>query len=97
MVDSPRLDIAYIAKLARLNLTPSEKNSLSRELADVLDHIAKLSEMDLEGVEPTFQTTGLTDSLREDEVDESRILSSEEALSGTAEKKNGMFKVPKII
>lgn len=97
MADSPRLDIDYIAKLARLDLTPSEKKALSRELADVLDHIAKLSEMDLEDVEPTFQTTGLTDSLREDEVDESRILSPEEALSGTAAKKKGMFRVPKII
>ena len=97
MAKSPQLDITYIAKLARLHLSPSEEKRLSKELNGVLAHIAKLSEMDLQDVEPTFQTTGLTDSLREDRVDESRLLSPEEALRGTADKKNGMFKVPKII
>ena len=88
MVKAPALDIDYIAKLARLTLTSSEKERFSRELKDVLVHVEKLKEQDLKEVAPTFQTTGSTDTLREDAIEEKRILSPNEG---------GLFKVPKVL
>ena len=91
------MDIDYIAKLARLELTSSEKERFSKELADVLNHVDTLKEFDLKDVAPTFQTTGSTDVVREDKVDESQILSSDEALSNAKKHEKDLFRVPKVI
>ena len=97
MAKAPILDIDYIAKLARLTLTSSEKERFSRELKDVLNHVAKLKEQDLSNIAPTFQTTGSTDVVREDEVDQNRILSPVEALANAKKKERGLFQVPKVL
>ncbi len=91
------MDISYIAKLARLKLTPEEEADFSRQLADVLRHVEKLEELDLKGVSPTFQTTGATDAVRPDRVDLERGLAQKEALAGTAYSRRGFFRVPKIL
>lgn len=97
MLSVPNLDIDYIANLARLTLTPEEKKRFSRELSAILTHIAKLSELELKDVPPTFQTTGATDVLREDQIDPKRILSAKEALANAKSTQKGFFKVPKIL
>ena len=97
MVKAPALDIDYIAKLARLTLTSSEKERFSRELKDVLVHVEKLKEQDLKEVAPTFQTTGSTDTLREDAIEEKRILSPNEDIANAKSKERGLFKVPKVL
>ena len=97
MAKSPSLNIDYIARLARLTLTPQEKKSFSQQLADVLSQIEELKKVDVSGVEPTFQTTGATDVLRSDEVQKERILTSQEALANTKEKARGHFRVPKML
>ena len=91
------MDIDYIAKLARLTLTSSEKERFARELKDVLAHVEKLKERDLSNVAPTFQTTGSTDVVREDEVEKERILPSKEALANAKSVERNLFKVPKVI
>ena len=97
MAKSPKLDIDYIASLARLTLTPQEKKSFSQQLADVLSQIEELKKVDVSGVEPTFQTTGAADVLRSDEVQKERILTSQGALANTEEKARGHFRVPKML
>src|SRR3990172_2039863 len=79
------LDIDYIARLARLSLTPQEKKSFSQHLTDVLAQIEELKKVDVAKVEPTFQTTGAADVLRKDEARKERILTSQEALANTKE------------
>ena len=56
-----------------------------------------MDEVDLSKVEPTFQTTGLTDALRDDEIEKARVLTQEEALSNAPKKSRGFFKIPKIL
>jgi len=92
-----QLNIDYIARLARLTLTPQEKKSFSQQLSDVLAQIEELKKVNLAGVAPTFQTTGATDVLRQDEVQKERILTSQEALANTKEKARGHFRVPKML
>jgi aspartyl-tRNA(Asn)/glutamyl-tRNA(Gln) amidotransferase subunit C len=90
-------DIEHLAKLARLRLTPSEKKKFSKQLLGILAHVAKLGDLDLSEVEPTFQTTGVVNAVSEDKASASRVFSQDEALSGTASKEKGFFRVPKLL
>ncbi len=60
-------DVERIARLARLELTDAEKVSLKKDLSSILDYIAKLDTADTSTIEPLYQTTGLVNSVREDE------------------------------
>jgi aspartyl-tRNA(Asn)/glutamyl-tRNA(Gln) amidotransferase subunit C len=65
MID--RDQVLHVARLARLHLDEDEIERMSRELSSVLDHIEKVSELDLEGVEPTSHVVKLENVLRPDE------------------------------
>lgn len=58
--------IEHIAKLARLELTTEELEKYGQQLSAVLGYIDQLQEIDVTGVEPTAQVTGLVNVLRED-------------------------------
>ncbi len=89
-----KIDVAHVAKLANLKLSPNEKDRFEKQLSDVLSYIDKLNEVDTENIEPTSQVTGLENVTREDEVRPS--LPQEEVLKNTKSKHNGMFKVKAI-
>ena len=63
-----KLDIDYVAELARLELSPEQKAALSAELGTIVNYIAELSEVDVEGVEPTAHASVCSNVWREDEV-----------------------------
>lgn len=65
MID--REEVLHVARLARLRLDEDEIEPLTRELSAVLDHVAHIGELDLEGVEPTTHVIEMTGSLRADE------------------------------
>jgi aspartyl-tRNA(Asn)/glutamyl-tRNA(Gln) amidotransferase subunit C len=56
-----------VARLARLALSDDEVERMARELSAVLDHIERISELDLEGVPPTTHVIDVAGALREDE------------------------------
>jgi aspartyl-tRNA(Asn)/glutamyl-tRNA(Gln) amidotransferase subunit C len=91
-----KADVLHVAKLAKLNLTESEIKKFLPQLSSVVEHISELSKVDTSRVEPTSQTTGLTDVFRGDEIKESNI-TQDKALSGTEQIYNGYFKVPAIL
>lgn len=59
-------EVRKIAKMARIHLTPEEEIRHAVTMSSVLDFINILNELDVEGIEPTAQVTGLEDVLRED-------------------------------
>lgn len=65
MID--RDEVLHVARLARLALTEQEVEQMARELSAVLDHIERISELDLEGVPPTSHVIDVAGALREDE------------------------------
>jgi aspartyl-tRNA(Asn)/glutamyl-tRNA(Gln) amidotransferase subunit C len=65
MID--RDQVLHVARLARLKLTDEEVERMAVELSAVLDHIEKIGELDLEGVEPTSHVVPVENVLREDE------------------------------
>jgi aspartyl-tRNA(Asn)/glutamyl-tRNA(Gln) amidotransferase subunit C len=62
-----RDEVLHVARLARLALSEDELEPMARELSAVLDHIAKIGELDLEDVPPTSHVVELTGALRPDE------------------------------
>ncbi|MFI4985443.1 MAG: Asp-tRNA(Asn)/Glu-tRNA(Gln) amidotransferase subunit GatC [Solirubrobacterales bacterium] len=65
MVD--REEVLHVARLARLALSEDELEPMARELSAVLDHIAKIGELDLADVPPTAHVVEVTGRLRPDE------------------------------
>ncbi len=56
-----------MARLARLALSEREIEPMARELSAVLDHVARIGELDLEHVAPTSHVVEITGALRPDE------------------------------
>lgn len=65
MID--RDQVLHVARLARLRVAEDEIARLAGELSSVLDHIEKISELDLDGVEPTSHVVRVENVLRADE------------------------------
>ncbi|MDP3995591.1 MAG: Asp-tRNA(Asn)/Glu-tRNA(Gln) amidotransferase subunit GatC [bacterium] len=62
-------EVKKIATLARLELTEAEVKQYAGELSAILDYVGQLGEVDTENVATTSQVTGLSNVMREDEVD----------------------------
>jgi aspartyl-tRNA(Asn)/glutamyl-tRNA(Gln) amidotransferase subunit C len=88
-------DVQYVARLARLALTPAEEEKFGAQLSQVLGYIEKLNQLDVAGIEPTAHAVPLVNVTRPDEVQP--CLSNEEALSNAPARGNGLFLVPKIV
>jgi aspartyl-tRNA(Asn)/glutamyl-tRNA(Gln) amidotransferase subunit C len=65
MID--REQVLHVARLARLELSDEEVTRMTGELSSILDHIEKIGELDLEGVEPTSHVVSVENALRADE------------------------------
>ena len=87
-----RDEVLHVARLARLALTDEEVERLGAQLNAILEAVGKVSELDLEGVEPTAHPLDLVNVWAEDEPRES--LPVEEALANAPEREQGFFKVP---
>ena len=65
---------------------------MSEELSEVLDHIEKIGELDLDDVEPTSHVVEVENALRPDEP--RRSLPRDVALASAPEVADGGFRVP---
>ena len=90
-----REDVEHVADLARLELTPEEKETFIVQLNAILSYFDKLNELDTTGVEPTSHVLPLSNVFREDEVRPS--LDRTHALQNAPEESHFFFKVPRII
>lgn len=61
-------DVLKLARLAKLDLTDEEVERYAAELGEILDYVAQLQSVDVGGLEPTSQVTGLTNVTRPDAV-----------------------------
>lgn len=87
-----RDQVLHVARLARLELLEPEVERMARELSQVLDHVATMNELDLEGVAPTSHVVDLANALRPDEPRPS--LEAEVALAAAPDSALGGFRVP---
>jgi len=68
MAELTREDVLKLARLARLDLTDEEIEEFRGEISEILHYVEQLQSVDVSGLEPTNQVTGLTDVTRSDEV-----------------------------
>jgi aspartyl/glutamyl-tRNA(Asn/Gln) amidotransferase C subunit len=78
-------------------LEKSEIKKFKEQLSEVISYIDELSKIDTATLQPTSQTTRLTNVYRKDKVESLDILSQEEALSQTESTHNGYFEVSAIL
>jgi aspartyl-tRNA(Asn)/glutamyl-tRNA(Gln) amidotransferase subunit C len=90
MID--RAQVLHVARLARLELAQQEVERMSRELSAVLDHIEKISELELGDVAPTSHVIDVVNALRPDEPRPS--LAHDVALAAAPEVVDDGFGVP---
>ena len=90
MID--REQVLHVARLARLELSDEEVTKISGELSNILEHIEKIGELDLEGVPPTSHVVEVTGALRADEPRPS--LPREVAFANAPDIADDGFRVP---
>ena len=94
-MDTQQIDVAYISKLAKIELTPEETESFSTDLNRILDYVAQLGEWNTDSVEPMYHPLPVFDAVRADKPLPS--LSNEAALSNAPAETDGQFRVPKVV
>ena len=89
------LDVAYVARLARINLTEDEAKIFQKQLDKVLNYVEKLRQIDVTGVDTTVNGLPLFNVFREDVPRD--WLTADQALSNAPRQANGLFIVPKVV
>jgi aspartyl-tRNA(Asn)/glutamyl-tRNA(Gln) amidotransferase subunit C len=96
MAQLSRDDVLGLAKLAKLDLTEEEIAKFQTELSEILGYVEKLSEVDVSGLEPTTQVTGLTNVMRKDEV-RNYGLTQQDLLKNVPSKQGSDIKVRRVL
>jgi aspartyl-tRNA(Asn)/glutamyl-tRNA(Gln) amidotransferase subunit C len=87
-----REQVLHVARLARLELSEEDVERMAGELSNILEHVERISSLDLDGVEPTTHVVELENVLRADEPRPS--LPRETALEQAPDPADGAFRVP---
>ena len=90
-----RDDVAHVARLARLELTPEELETFTEQLGAVLDHAADVAALDTAGVPPTAHPLPLANVLRDDVP--RPCLDRDEVLAQAPAVEDARFRVPRIL
>ena len=87
-----RDEVLHVARLARLALRDDEVKRLGAQLNAILEAVGKVSELDLEDVEPTAHPLDLVNVWAEDEPRD--CLPVDKALVNAPDREAGFFRVP---
>lgn len=95
MAEDTSIDIEYVARLARLELTDAEKEEYTRQLGVVLDNFKKLAEVDVEGVEASAHAFPVYNVWGEDLPKDTYTV--EQALQNANPTRDNQVQVPKVV
>ena len=94
-MSAPHLDVRYVADLVRLKLTDEEIAELQPQLDHVLEYIAQLNEVNVDGIEPTAHASAVYNVFRADEARAG--FTQEQATANAPHSGSGLFLVPKVV
>ena len=94
-MEAPKFDVRDVAQLARLALTDDEVAQFQGQLAQVVEYVAQLDSLDVDGIEPTAHAQDVHNVTRADEVRPG--LSPSEALAGAPATNGGMFLTVRVV
>ena len=89
-------DVRHLAHLSSLQMSDAEVESLRADIEKIINYINQLDELDTDGVEPTYQVTGLQNVWRDDEIIDSSV-SRQQLLALAAEQSDNCVKVQKVL
>ena len=95
MAGTSDLDVAYVARLARLTLTEDEAQIFQKQLNDVLKYAEKLRQVDVTGVDAAAHALPVFNVFRDDSPRD--WFTAEQALSNAPRQAKGLFVVPKVV
>ncbi len=95
MPKTPKIDIDYVANLARVDLTDEEKEKFSAQLGDVLAYFDKLKAVDVSGIDPTAHAFPIYNVWAEDVS--APGFTAEEALRNAPKTRDSQVVVPKVV
>ena len=95
ILSTEKIDVRYVAKLARLALTDDEVERFGAQLGDLLEHVDTLGKLDVSEVAATAQVVESRNVERDDTV--RPCLDRETVLNGAPQRQGGFFRVPRII
>lgn len=97
MAKLSKKDVLKLAQLARLELSEEEQQSFTQEINEILKYVEQLQSVDVEGIEPTSQVTGLENVTRDDVISKNR-LSQDDLLKNVPDiTDDGYIKVKRIL
>ncbi len=96
MAKLTREDVLKLARLARLELSDDEVEEFRAELSEILQYVEQLQDVDVDGLKPTNQVTGLTDVTRPDEIRDYGY-KTEELLKNVPAVKDNQIKVKRML
>ena len=95
MAGTSDLDVAHVARLARINLTKDEAEVFQKQLDDILRYVEKLRRADVTGVDAAAHALPVFNVFRQDAPRD--WFTAEQALSNAPRQANGLFVVPKVV
>lgn len=87
--------IDYVGILAKLKLSPSEREDAKADMQKMLDYIDKMNELDTSGIEPMSHVFPVKNVFREDVVTNGDA--REQMLANAPEQRDGQYQVPKTV
>lgn len=96
MTTLTREDVLKLARLSRLDLSEAEVDEYLKELTTVLQYVEQLQDVDVDGLQPTTQVTGLTNVMRDDTVRDYGV-SRDDLLRLAPKTDDGQLKVKRMI
>lgn len=94
-IDITEQQVRHVAKLSRLKLDDEQVTYFTNSLSRVLGYVSKLSELDVQHVEPMAHPTDMTNHFRDDVPTEPLPL--EKVLQNAPDADPPFFKVPKVL
>jgi aspartyl-tRNA(Asn)/glutamyl-tRNA(Gln) amidotransferase subunit C len=93
--ETKKIDVRYVADLARLQLTDEERDVLQAQLDEIVAYVDQLAELDVDGIEPTAHAAAMTNVLRPDEA--VRCALRDAFLDNAPQTGDGLIVTPKVV
>jgi len=91
------MDVKKLATLSKLKIDKKEEEYFKKQFEKTLKIVEEFDRLDTSKTVPTYIVTGTENVMREDEIDTTKMLSQEEALSNAKSTHNGFFVVDAIL
>lgn len=96
MAELTREDVLKLARLARIGLEENEVDAFTKEFGAILHYVEQLQSVDVDGLEPTAQVSGLANVMRPDEVADYGY-ETKDLLKNVPKVENNQIKVKRMV